>query len=123
MLSFPSTKGGSFGAGAKRRPFPFSVLLLFPEHTGDWKIDPEPLIGGKINSNRLKEIGNDGVVAMICDSTNTGQVYRQLSHVTVEERSRTTVKFKDNVVTSLTRKKNNGPGKIRIVPAPVIFHW
>ena len=30
-------------------------------HTGDWKIDPEPLIGGKINSNRLKEIGNEGV--------------------------------------------------------------
>ena len=54
---------------------------------------------------------------------HTGQVYRQLSHVTVEERSRTTVKFKDKVVTSLTRKKNNGPGKIRIVPAPVIFHW
>jgi len=39
-------------------------------HTGDWKIDPEPLIGGKINSSRLKEIGNDGVLAMICDSTN-----------------------------------------------------
>jgi len=39
-------------------------------HTGDWKIDPEPLIGGKINSNRLKEIGNEGVLAMICDSTN-----------------------------------------------------
>ena len=39
-------------------------------HTGDWKIDPEPLIGEKINSNRLKEIGNEGVLAMICDSTN-----------------------------------------------------
>ena len=39
-------------------------------HTGDWKIDPEPLLGEKINSNRLKEIGNEGVLAMICDSTN-----------------------------------------------------
>ena len=39
-------------------------------HTGDWKIDPEPLIGGKINSDRLKEIGREGVLAMICDSTN-----------------------------------------------------
>ena len=45
---------------------PAGVIL----HTGDWKIDPEPLIGGKINSNRLKEIGNEGVLAMICDSTN-----------------------------------------------------
>ena len=45
---------------------PAGVIL----HTGDWKIDPEPLIGGKINSDRLKEIGNEGVLAMICDSTN-----------------------------------------------------
>ncbi len=39
-------------------------------HTGDWKIDPEPLLGEKMNTDRLKEIGNDGVLAMICDSTN-----------------------------------------------------
>ena len=45
---------------------PAGVIL----HTGDWKIDPEPLIGDKINSNRLKEIGKEGVLAMICDSTN-----------------------------------------------------
>jgi ribonuclease J len=45
---------------------PAGIIL----HTGDWKIDPEPLIGKKTNSNRLKEIGNEGVLAMICDSTN-----------------------------------------------------
>ena len=45
---------------------PAGIIL----HTGDWKIDPEPLIGDKTNSNRLKEIGNEGVLAMICDSTN-----------------------------------------------------
>ena len=45
---------------------PAGVIL----HTGDWKIDPEPLIGEKINSDRLKEVGKDGVLAMICDSTN-----------------------------------------------------
>tara|TARA_B100001996_G_scaffold184418_1_gene141010 strand:- start:4483 stop:6144 length:1662 start_codon:yes stop_codon:yes gene_type:complete len=39
-------------------------------HTGDWKCDPNPLIGDSINQKRLKEIGNEGVVAMICDSTN-----------------------------------------------------
>ena len=39
-------------------------------HTGDWKIDPNPLIGEKINENKLKEIGNEKVLAMICDSTN-----------------------------------------------------
>ena len=39
-------------------------------HTGDWKCDPDPLIGENINSKRLKEIGKEGVLAMICDSTN-----------------------------------------------------
>ena len=45
---------------------PAGIIL----HTGDWKIDPEPLIGEKTNSNRLKEVGEEGVLAMICDSTN-----------------------------------------------------
>ncbi|MBL6786348.1 MAG: ribonuclease J [Candidatus Pelagibacter bacterium] len=39
-------------------------------HTGDWKIDPNPLIGNKIDEDKLKKIGNKGVSAMICDSTN-----------------------------------------------------
>ena len=39
-------------------------------HTGDWKCDPNPLIGDKINEKKLKQIGNQGILAMICDSTN-----------------------------------------------------
>ena len=39
-------------------------------HTGDWKIDPNPLIGGQIDEKKIKSIGNNGVTAMICDSTN-----------------------------------------------------
>ncbi len=39
-------------------------------HTGDWKIDPNPLVGGKIDEKKLKSIGENGVSAMICDSTN-----------------------------------------------------
>jgi len=39
-------------------------------HTGDWKIDPNPLIGEKVNEKKLKEIGEKGILAMICDSTN-----------------------------------------------------
>ena len=45
---------------------PAGIIL----HTGDWKVDPNPLIGENINSKRLKEIGKEGVLAMICDSTN-----------------------------------------------------
>jgi ribonuclease J len=39
-------------------------------HTGDWKIDPEPLLGEATNEDRLREVGEEGVLAMICDSTN-----------------------------------------------------
>ena len=39
-------------------------------HTGDWKIDPNPLIGSQIDEQKLKSIGEKGVAAMICDSTN-----------------------------------------------------
>ncbi len=39
-------------------------------HTGDWKIDPNPLIGTQIDEQKLKSIGKKGVSAMICDSTN-----------------------------------------------------
>ncbi len=39
-------------------------------HTGDWKIDPNPLIGSQIDEQKLKSIGKSGVSAMICDSTN-----------------------------------------------------
>jgi ribonuclease J len=39
-------------------------------HTGDWKIDPNPLIGNQIDEEKLKSIGKNGVSAMICDSTN-----------------------------------------------------
>ncbi len=39
-------------------------------HTGDWKIDPEPLVGDDIDVTRLTEIGDEGVLAIVCDSTN-----------------------------------------------------
>ena len=52
-------------------------------HTGDWKCDPDPLIGENINSKRLKEIGNEGVLAMICDSTNVFSAGRAGSELDV----------------------------------------
>ena len=54
-------------------------------HTGDWKCDPDPLIGGNINSERLKEIGNEGVLAMICDSTNVFSAGRSGSELDVRK--------------------------------------
>ena len=54
-------------------------------HTGDWKVDPNPLIGGKINSKRLKEIGEAGVLAMICDSTNVFSIGKSGSELDVRK--------------------------------------
>jgi ribonuclease J len=39
-------------------------------HTGDWKIDPEPLVGHKTDIAGLTALGDRGVLAMVCDSTN-----------------------------------------------------
>ena len=39
-------------------------------HTGDWKLDPAPLIGPVADEDRLAAIGLEGVDAMVCDSTN-----------------------------------------------------
>lgn len=39
-------------------------------HTGDWKIDPDPLIGDTTDVSALTALGEEGVLAMVCDSTN-----------------------------------------------------
>ncbi len=54
-------------------------------HTGDWKCDPDPLIGENINSKRLKEIGKEGVITMICDSTNVFSAGRAGSELDVRK--------------------------------------
>ena len=60
---------------------PAGVIL----HTGDWKIDPNPLIGGNIDEKKLKKIGDKGVIAMICDSTNVFSEGRAGSEFDVRE--------------------------------------
>ncbi len=39
-------------------------------HTGDWKLDDEPLIGEPTTAEELTAIGDEGVLALVCDSTN-----------------------------------------------------
>src|ERR1700742_935261 len=39
-------------------------------HTGDWKIDATPLVGAPTDEARFKALGDEGVLALICDSTN-----------------------------------------------------
>jgi ribonuclease J len=55
-------------------PEPNAVVLRTPLgtilHTGDWKFDPEPLVGEVSDMAALQRLGDGGVLAMICDSTN-----------------------------------------------------
>lgn len=39
-------------------------------HTGDWKLDPDPLVGPPTDEAAFRALGEEGVLAMICDSTN-----------------------------------------------------
>jgi ribonuclease J len=39
-------------------------------HTGDWKLDEEPIIGEPTTEEELRAIGDEGVLALVCDSTN-----------------------------------------------------
>jgi ribonuclease J len=39
-------------------------------HTGDWKIDEDPVIGQRVDVPTIRRLGDEGVLAMVCDSTN-----------------------------------------------------
>ncbi|WP_225008813.1 ribonuclease J [Novosphingobium percolationis] len=39
-------------------------------HTGDWKLDDEPRVGTPATEDELTAIGDEGVLALVCDSTN-----------------------------------------------------
>ncbi len=55
-------------------PEPVALAIRTPlgtvVHTGDWKIDLTPALGKPTDEARLRAIGDEGVLALICDSTN-----------------------------------------------------
>jgi ribonuclease J len=39
-------------------------------HTGDWKLDPTPYLGSLTSEETFRALGDEGVLALVCDSTN-----------------------------------------------------
>jgi ribonuclease J len=76
-------------------------------HTGDWKIDPDPLIGETTDEAKLRAMADEGVLAMVCDSTNVfvegtagseAEVRVKLTEVIKQQRGRVAVTaFASNV--------------------------
>ena len=75
-------------------PEPNALVVRTPAgralHTGDWKLDPDPVIGPTTDEAALIRAGEEGMDAMICDSTNAmvegtsgseGDVYENLSRL------------------------------------------
>jgi ribonuclease J len=60
---------------------PAGVIL----HTGDWKIDPDPQIGSTTDISGLTALGDAGVLAMVCDSTNVFEEGESGSEETVRQ--------------------------------------
>lgn len=52
-------------------------------HTGDWKLDPDPIVGPPTDESRLKKLGDEGIDVLVCDSTNATREGASISEVDV----------------------------------------
>ncbi len=76
-------------------------------HTGDWKLDPDPVLGADYDMPALKRLGEEGVLAIVCDSTNVftpgtsgseGEIYNNLKELVEASTGRVVVTcFASNV--------------------------
>ncbi len=70
-------------------PEPNALAIRTPAgivlHTGDWKIDPNPQIGSATDISGLTALGDEGVLAMVCDSTNVFEEGEAGSEETVRQ--------------------------------------
>ncbi|MBL8839707.1 MAG: ribonuclease J, partial [Alphaproteobacteria bacterium] len=92
-------------------PEPMALAIRTPAgtvlHTGDWKLDADPVLGPKTDEAGLRRVGDGGVLALVGDSTNAlvpgesgseEEVYRNLVRTIGECRQRVAVAcFASNV--------------------------
>ena len=77
-------------------------------HTGDWKIDPTPVTGAPTDERRLRQLGDQGVLALIGDSTNAVREGRSPSETEVAKTLAELVKAAKGRVAVTTFASNVG---------------
>lgn len=93
-------------------PEPVSLAITSPLgtviHTGDWKIDPDPEIGPKTDEARFRALGDKGVLALICNSTNAMREGKSPSEKAVGEGLRGVIEKAPGRVAVTTFSSNVG---------------
>lgn len=69
-------------------------------HTGDWKIDATPVLGERTDAERLQRLGDEGILALVCDSTNILREGESPSEA--------------DVATTLSRLIQEAPGRVAV---------
>ncbi len=98
-------------------PEPMSLMIRTPlgnvVHTGDWKIDHEPSLGPLTDETRFRQLGDEGVLALMCDSTNALRDGVSPSEKDVSESLRKIIEDAEGRVAITTFSSN--VGRIRTV--------
>lgn len=93
-------------------PEPMSLIIRTPlgnvVHTGDWKIDSGPTMGKGTDETRFRAIGDEGVLALICDSTNAQREGISPSELEVSASLRTIIEKAEGRVAITTFSSNVG---------------
>ncbi|TRL43447.1 ribonuclease J [Rhizobium straminoryzae] len=93
-------------------PEPMSLVIRTPlgnvVHTGDWKIDADPSLGPLTDENRFRAIGDEGVLALMCDSTNAMREGVSPSEQEVSEGLRKVIEQAEGRVAITTFSSNVG---------------
>ena len=117
----------TFKAGDKLKLEPFTIKVIqvnhsIPEaaslaietplgtaiHTGDWKIDKNPSLGDLTDQKAFKALGKNGVLALICDSTNASRKSSDFSECDVEKSLRKIILNEEGRVAITTFSSNIG---------------
>ena len=93
-------------------PEPMSLVIRTPlgnvVHTGDWKIDHAPSLGPLTDEQRFRKIGDEGVLALMCDSTNAMREGVSPSEESVSEGLRQVIEAAEDRVAVTTFSSNVG---------------